>query len=223
MANRWYNQFVRTPHNYRVDLDCNFVVDPANGNGLGIRNLKGSGFSNVFMHTTATAPTGVPPVPAGYIYVQLQDSFQRYFTGSFGFVPPLSGTNIAVDAGALTVGTPYTITSVGTSTAADWIALGVPSGIIPAPGVTFIALVTGTGTGSGQVQTSGVPGIDVICPIGDPNTTINSVGTNIFNTGAGSYMILKCLFEGALATPNTGTVISLKFEFSNTKITVDGE
>lgn len=53
MANRWYNQFVRTPHNYRVDLDCNFVVDSTNGNGLGIRSLKGSGIANVFMNTSA--------------------------------------------------------------------------------------------------------------------------------------------------------------------------
>jgi hypothetical protein len=36
-----------------VLIDCNFVVDATNGNGRGIRNLKGQGVQNVFMHTSA--------------------------------------------------------------------------------------------------------------------------------------------------------------------------
>lgn len=36
-----------------VLIDCNFVVDSTNGNGRGIRSLKGQGVRNVFMHTTA--------------------------------------------------------------------------------------------------------------------------------------------------------------------------
>lgn len=35
-----------------VKIDLNFVVDSANGNGLGIRSLKSNGYvDNVFMHT----------------------------------------------------------------------------------------------------------------------------------------------------------------------------
>src|SRR5665213_768068 len=40
-----------------VLIDCNFVVDAANGNGRGIRSLKGQGVKNVFMNTSA-AMTG---------------------------------------------------------------------------------------------------------------------------------------------------------------------
>ena len=36
-----------------VLIDCNFIVDSTNGNGLGIRSLKGQGVKDVFMHTTA--------------------------------------------------------------------------------------------------------------------------------------------------------------------------
>jgi hypothetical protein len=37
-----------------VKIDCNFVVDSTNGNGLGLRSLKSNGYiRNVFMHTTA--------------------------------------------------------------------------------------------------------------------------------------------------------------------------
>ncbi len=37
-----------------VLIDCNFVVDAANGNGYGVRSLKGQGVQEVFMHTTAS-------------------------------------------------------------------------------------------------------------------------------------------------------------------------
>lgn len=35
-------------------IDCNFVVDRTNGNGLGIRSLKGQGVRNVYMATSAS-------------------------------------------------------------------------------------------------------------------------------------------------------------------------
>ena len=34
-------------------IDCNFTVDSTNGNGLGVRSLKGAGVKNVFMNTSA--------------------------------------------------------------------------------------------------------------------------------------------------------------------------
>lgn len=39
--------------NRPVLIDCNFIVDSTNGNGLGLRTLEGSLVKNVFMHTTA--------------------------------------------------------------------------------------------------------------------------------------------------------------------------
>jgi hypothetical protein len=40
-------------------IDCNFVVDSTNGNGLGIRSLKGPTVNNVFMHTTTEPGLGI--------------------------------------------------------------------------------------------------------------------------------------------------------------------
>ncbi len=37
-----------------VLVDCNFIIDPANGNGYGIRSLKGQGVRHVYMHSTAS-------------------------------------------------------------------------------------------------------------------------------------------------------------------------
>lgn len=40
--------------NRPVLVDCNFTVDATNGNGLGIRSLKGSGVRNAYMATSAS-------------------------------------------------------------------------------------------------------------------------------------------------------------------------
>lgn len=102
-------------------IDCNFVVDSANGNGLGIRSLKGAGVQNVFMHTSAGPGRGangiLNPNPApGYALVQLMNNYNRYCGGYGGFVAPPSGS-LAINGAALTVGNPYVIISVGHATA----------------------------------------------------------------------------------------------------------
>lgn len=227
MANRWYNQFVRTPHNYRVDLDCNFVVDSANGNGLGVRSLKGPGIAQVYMYTSATPAVGNPNPAAGNILVKLQDNFQRYYSGTAGFVSYISGTPIVVTAAGahLVVGTAYIITLVGTTTTAEWNTLGVPVGIDPAVGLSFIAKATGAGAGSGVVEVpkSGGSGIDHIELIGDPNLSIKSSGANVLGSDNGPYILMQCLSAGSLTAPVDGTVIGLTMSFSNSMIKVQGE
>ncbi len=108
--------------NRPVIIDCNFIVDSANGNGLGIRSLKGAGVQNVFMHTSASAGRGannyLNPNPAsGYALIQLQNNYNRYCGGFSGQVSPLSGSNVAINASALTIGQPYVIVSVGAGSA----------------------------------------------------------------------------------------------------------
>lgn len=41
------------PHVMPVFIDCNFIVDAANGNGFGVRSLKGQGVRRVYMNSTA--------------------------------------------------------------------------------------------------------------------------------------------------------------------------
>lgn len=103
--------------NRPVLIDCNFIVDSANGNGLGIRSLKGSGVRNVFMHTSSTPGSNrgmLNPNPiSGYALIQLDNNYNRYCGGYNGFVSPLSGSNLAINGSALTLHQPYVITSVG--------------------------------------------------------------------------------------------------------------
>ncbi len=74
-----------------AEIDCNFIVDSTNGNGLGIRSLKSNGFiRNVFMHTTAS------------------------FTGTLNST--INVTGIASGTGSLVVGMPVQGTNIPTGT-----------------------------------------------------------------------------------------------------------
>lgn len=108
--------------NRPVTIDCNFIVDATNGNGLGIRSLKGAGVRNVFMHTSSTPGRGAqnylnPNPAAGVALVQLHKNYNRYCGGFSGFVSPTTGGTLAINGSALTVGNPYIIASVGHTTA----------------------------------------------------------------------------------------------------------
>lgn len=105
--------------NRPVLVNCDFVVDATNG--LGITSLKGSGVQNVFMHTSTTPARGnnnyLNPNPAsGYALIQLANNYNRWAGGFSSFVSPLTGSNLAINATALTIGLPYVITAVGHGT-----------------------------------------------------------------------------------------------------------
>jgi hypothetical protein len=104
--------------NRPVTIDCNFIVDSSNGNGLGIRSLKGAGVRNVFMHTSATPGAGAggflnPNPPSGFALIQLHNNYNRYCGGFSGFVSPTTGGTIAINSTSLTTNNPYIIASVG--------------------------------------------------------------------------------------------------------------
>ena len=67
----------------------NFIVDAANGNGLGVRSLKSNGYVEyVFMHTSATPGSQKghlnPNPPAGYALVCFKNNFNKYLGGFDG-------------------------------------------------------------------------------------------------------------------------------------------
>lgn len=212
-------------HVMPVEIDCNFIVDSTNGNGLGIRSLKGPYVQSVYMHTSATPAVGNPNPASGTIIVQLQDNFSKLLTGASAIVSPL-GSNLKVDASdaALTAGVGYVITILGDATAADWLALGVPSGVTPAVGVAFVALVTGSGTASvTRVAPSAAAGSGVatIETLGDSNQAIAPNPAS--NQGFGAQIILQCRdYAGAIVAPAAGSVISLSFLLSNSSVSIQG-
>jgi hypothetical protein len=209
-----------------VLLDCNFVVDSTNGNGLGIRQLKGPMIQAVYMHTTATPAPGNPNPGPGIIVLQLADAFNRSFSGFNAVVSPVSGTPLQMDAGTLTIGQAYVITTIGNATAAQWLALGVPAGVTPAVGVSFVAETTGAGAGTDtdRVMTTAPAGSAIanIETVGDPNQSINPNPSA--NQGFGGQIILQCRnYAGTASAPADGSVISLASYLSDSSILVQGE
>lgn len=208
-----------------VLVTCNFIVDSTNGNGLGIRSLKGATVANVFMNTSATPASGNPNPAAGTIVVQLQDNYNRSLAGFRSIVSPVSGSAVKIDNSALTAGIAYTITTLGDATAAQWLAVGVPAGVIPAVGVSFIALNVGAGanTSTSRVMASATTGsgIAAIESVGNSNL---SIAPNRLLQNYGAQFILQCRdYAGALAAPINGTVISLSFLLSNSSVEVQGQ
>lgn len=172
------------------------------------------------MHTTASPAAGNPNPVAGVILVQLQDNYNRYYGGFSGWVSPVGSTQTTI-----TNHVAYVITSLGTATAAQWVAAGVPIGTTPAVGVAFIAIATGTIGGSATVAPSAAAGagIDHIEALGDANLTITSSSPVVQGVGSGAYLILQC-YEGLVLTaPTDGAVLGLSFYLSSSSIMVQGE
>lgn len=222
MANRnWASGGkIYSMHVSPVLLDCNFVVDSTNGNGLGIRSLKGPAVQAVYMHTSSTPAAGNPNPAAGIILVQLADNYNRSLSGFNSIVSPVSGTPLTATVNH----TAYTIVSLGTATAAQFQAVGLPRGITPAVGASFIATATATIGGSAAVEVAAAAGSAVMSieTLGDPNATISPNPTA--NQGYGGYIILQCRdITGAIASPANGSVISLGMYLSNSSVLVQGE
>lgn len=228
MANRNFASAgkIYSHHTMPVLLDCNFVVDSTNTNGLGIRNLKGPAITAVYMHTTATPAAGSPNPGAGTILVRVSDPYNRYFTGFDARISPTSGTPVKIDNAALTAGVAYIISTLGNSTAAQWHAVGVPAGVTPAVGVSFIAASTGPGanTSTSRVMTAAAAGSGVatIETVGDP--TLSSNPSPSANQGYGAQFIFQYRnYAGTITAPADGTTIALAFYLSNSSLQMQGE
>lgn len=109
--------------------------------------------------------------------------------------------------GTVATGFTFALTKY-TTNIADWQGVGLPKGIIPLAGVSFIATATGYSTGggsSGTVKAVSVSGIMAVEVIGNPSNMLAPIpmgGTN--GQGAGSPNVGGWIIGQFLApTPNT--------------------
>lgn len=210
-----------------IDVNLNFIVDSANGNGLGIRSLKSNGYVEyVFMHTSSTpgvvAGKTNPNPAAGYALVKFKNNFNYYLGGFSGQIAVLASTNLT----STTNHSSYVITSLGSTTLAQWLAAGVLPGFTPAVGMAFVAIATGAIGGTGTVGAPGVLSATTVSVVGDPNTSLNnsSIAPN-----AGATILIQ--FSAATnsstttlvaASPADGAVVGMCFRFDGSSMTVDG-
>lgn len=217
-----------------MEVWCNFIVDSTNGNGLGIRSLKSNGYiENVFMHTSVTPGINNghtnPNPQSGYAFIRFKNNFNYYLGGFYGQIVPLTSTSTT----SLTTGNVYTITSIGSTTIANWQTAGLPLGFIPTVGQTFISAISGSITGSGTVGVPGVPVSNTLTVVGDPNSTIanSSIASNAgaiiivqfsalvpSGTVSGSAFTNTSVF--AVTAPANGSVVGMQFCFDGSTVSI---
>lgn len=215
------------------EVNLSFVVTATNG--LGITSLKSNGYvRNVFMHTstTPTANDGYTnPNPAvGYAWIQLKNNFNYFVNCLSCITSPYSGSDVKIDNSAMTAGQAYVITTLGNATAAKWLAIGVPPGITPAVGVSFIALTNG---GAGNVLTSRVQvpaaagsTITKLEVVGDPNASLANVSVA---PNGGAWILVQFLAATNSSTttlvataPAVGSIVKMKLIYDASTVTIDG-
>lgn len=169
-----------------------------------------------------------PNPAAGYALIQFKNSFKTYLGGFSGFVSPVSGTPILVTTG-VTAGLAYIIVSVGSTSLAQWQKLGLPPGITPAVGASFIAPATTTATGTGVIEVPSVSGILDVEVVGDPNQSISNSSIAV---NGGAWLLVQFLAP-TLSTnaygqpmiptaPAAGSVVGFSSFFDISSVTIDG-
>lgn len=201
------------------EVDLTFTVTATNG--LGVTSVKSNGWvERVFMHTstTPTATNGVTnPNPAsGIALIQLKQNFNVFLGMSCNFQAPVSGGAVTTTV----ANTTYIISVLGTTTAAQWLAVGLPAGFTATVGQVFTAIASQAIGGTGSVKAVGNSGVAAVEIIGDPNQMIanSSVAAN-----SGAYLALQFFdYAGALVAPTASSICNLKLVFDRSSVTVDG-
>jgi hypothetical protein len=199
--------------NRPVWIDCNFIVDSANGNGLGIRSLKGAGVRNVFMHTSATPGKGLggylnPNPASGYAIIQLHNNYNRYCGGFSGVVAPLTGSSLAINGSALTANAPYVITSVGHA-AAGAVTIAPVADVSGSLASTWFSLYDGYG--NTFIIWFYVTGVGGSAPVGVSGTLVqqtiaeNASAATIGGALASTIALLPSGVSGIYSFTTTGT------------------
>lgn len=137
MSNRRNIQFHYSPHNKATVLDCNFIVDSANGNGFGVRSLKNSGrIYRVFMNTTASLTGTVTNLSFNITAIAGGTSSLRVGMPVQGTAIP-AGTVIAsiIDSGSVAMSAAAT-----GSHASETITYQAPGSPNPAAGIILVQL-----------------------------------------------------------------------------------
>jgi hypothetical protein len=178
-----------------VKIDCNFIVDSANGNGLGLRSLKGAGVRSVKMNSQANPISGGLAMGLSRSYAVLGASTITSSDGSAGTT--LSG-NLGLYPGTLVTGFPPATTS-GSTNVANTAAINAQSNALAAfTAGNAMTATTITAALDGQTLTPGV----YTESSGTFNLATSGAGTLILN-GAGTYIFIasSTLVTGAGGTP----------------------
>ncbi len=198
----------------------NFTV--AATNGVGVTSVKSNGYVEyVFMHTSTTpASTGAflnPNPDAGFALISIKNNAFQKFVGVRGtVVAPATSTTTT----STTANSPFVITALGTATAAQWLAVGLPAGMTAAVGQSFIATASQSIGGSATVGVPGVSNVAAISIVGDPSTMCGN--TSIASNSGAQIILLFQDFAGAAVAPTAASIVRLELVYDGSSVSIDG-
>lgn len=194
MANRFFQQFSFGLAHYPVTLH-------------GKANIGASGATSALVGSGVASLTRLAQ---GVYALKLEDNYYRFYGLDVTFEAPVTGLDIT--AGSFVVGTLYEITALGST---DWAAIGLPAGVTPAVGVSFVATGVGSGTGTAKaVGSSGIFGSEVV---GNPQL-------GLAPSVQGAVVYFKCLdAAGAATDPASGSVMYFTVKLRNSGVVDKGE
>ena len=214
MANRAYFQMLASLVERLTLIQGQFTV----GSSGAVSAVQGSGVDSV------------THVQTGVYQLQLSDSYNK-FLDAHVVAEELAGSPVAITAAAnnLTIGVAYTITTLGDATAADWLAVGVPAGIVPVVGVAFVALATGAGTGTtarvAPVAATNTALAQVYNVMGSATATLHTSapGAGSAVRKAGYLMLVVRSGVGVVTDPPSGNVLKFSLLLRNSSVKGKGE
>ena len=199
MANRnFLSQRIFNQHVMQVQLDAQVSIGASGAPS--IQSGSGSGIKSITRQA------------AGNYRIQLEDNYAKLLGIQASMQAPVSGADVAVTA--LTPGVIYQITSLGTTTQAQFVTAGVPSGITAAVGVVFKAAATSLGTGAAKIL--GASGVSSVEQIGQ---SVNMLNNQPFSNRSGGFVDIRCLDASqAPVDPAAGSVLSICIRLSNSSV-----
>ena len=199
MANRNFPTMRRYGfHMMPVALDMSVAIGATGGPTI----ESGSGLGIAAITKMAT----------GQYRIQLEDNYAKLLDLRATMQSPVSGGGVA--AGSLTPGTVYQISSMGTTTQAQWETAGVPSGITAAVGVVFKCAATSAGTGEGKILgSSGIACVEIA------GNNTNMLNKQPYNSMSGGFVDIQTLDETlAAADPADGSKMFISILLSNSSV-----
>lgn len=168
-------------HAMAVQLDAQVTIGSSGAPTL----VTSSAASSI---PTSRGIKAITRLTTGIYRVQLDDNYSQLLDYKANFT---AGAGSTVAAGAFVPGTVYRILTMGTTTQAQWVAAGFPSGLTAAVGMVFKA--SGVGAGNGTVKELVCNAVDGIELLGTPSGQDQMLNNQPFVQGnGGGYIIFQC-------------------------------
>jgi hypothetical protein len=152
-------------------------------------NLATNASADTITTALSTALVALPSTVTGVYSFTCSGGGGATLTYTSTLTQPLPGP--AQDSATLPTGSTFAVT-VSDTNLQDWQAVGLPKGLTPTVGQSFVASATGAGASTGTAIAVGTSGISVIEICGDPNQSLAPMPQG-GSPNTGGWILVQCL------------------------------